>query len=66
MLVGTPLHAPEQLEGRPVVARSDVFAFGAVLYEMATGMRAFEGASQASLIASILERQPAPLTSLQR
>ncbi|HXT19678.1 MAG TPA: protein kinase, partial [Thermoanaerobaculia bacterium] len=66
MLVGT-IHymAPEQLEGQTVDARSDVFAFGAVLYEMATGMRAFEGSSQASLIASILERQPAPLTSLQ-
>src|SRR6185503_10247025 len=66
MLVGT-IHymAPEQLEGRPVDARSDVFAFGAVVYEMATGMRAFEGTSQASLIASILERQPAPISSLQ-
>jgi len=66
MLVGT-IHymAPEQLEGRTVDARSDVFAFGAVLYEMATGIRAFDGSSQASLIASILERQPASLTSLQ-
>jgi len=66
LLVGT-IHymAPEQLEGKAVDGRADVFAFGAVLYEMATGIRAFEGSSQASLIASILERQPAAITSLQ-
>src|SRR5262249_28683417 len=46
-------------------ARSDIFAFGALLFEMVTGRKAFEGKTQASLIASILERQPAPIASLQ-
>ena len=57
--------APEQLEGREADARSDIFAFGAVLYEMATGRRAFEGKSQASLIASILTSDPAPISVVQ-
>ncbi|HEY3172296.1 MAG TPA: protein kinase [Thermoanaerobaculia bacterium] len=57
--------APEQLEGREADARTDIFAFGSVLYEMVTGRKAFAGASQASLIASILEKQPEPITSLQ-
>ena len=48
--------APEQLEGKEADARSDIFAFGAVLYEMVTGKRAFEGASRASVIVAILER----------
>src|SRR5437588_3734258 len=52
--------APEQLEGKETDARTDIFAFGAVLYEMLTGKRAFEGNSQASLIAAILDRQPPP------
>jgi Tol biopolymer transport system component/tRNA A-37 threonylcarbamoyl transferase component Bud32 len=60
--------APEQLEGNEADARSDIFAFGAVLYEMATGRKAFSGKSQASLIGSILRDEPvsvseaAPLT----
>ena len=57
--------APEQIEGQDVDARADLWAFGCVLYEMATGRRAFEGKTQASLIASILERQPTPISELQ-
>ncbi len=56
--------APELLEGGAADARSDIFAFGAVLYEMATGRRAFEGKTQASLIASILKEAPRPLAEL--
>ena len=54
--------APEQLEGREVDARADIFAFGAVLYEMLTGQAAFRGTSQASLIASILTRDLPPVS----
>ncbi len=57
--------APEQLEGKDADARTDIFAFGAVLYEMLTGKKAFEGHSQASLLAAIIERQPERLSSLQ-
>jgi eukaryotic-like serine/threonine-protein kinase len=57
--------APEQLEGRDVDARADIFAFGAVLYEMLTGKRAFDGKSQASVIAAILSTDPPPVSSLQ-
>jgi eukaryotic-like serine/threonine-protein kinase len=57
--------APEQLEGSESDARSDIFAFGAVLYEMATGKKAFAGKSQASLIGSILRDEPAPVSSVQ-
>ncbi len=61
-LVGTFQYmSPEQLEGREADVRSDLWALGCVLYEMATGRRAFEGRSQASLIAAILEREPAPV-----
>jgi Tol biopolymer transport system component len=56
--------APEQLEGREADARSDIFAFGLVFYELITGKRAFEGPSQASLIASILKEQPRPITEV--
>jgi len=50
--------APEQLEAKDADARSDIFAFGAVLYEMLTGRKAFEGSSQASLISAIMSREP--------
>jgi len=64
-IVGTFQYmAPEQLEGRVADARTDLFAFGCVLYEMASGRRAFDGASQASLIASILKDTPRPLTEV--
>jgi Tol biopolymer transport system component len=61
-IVGTFQYmSPEQLEGRDADVRSDIWALGCVLYEMVTGRLAFEGRSQASLIAAILEREPAPI-----
>jgi serine/threonine protein kinase/WD40 repeat protein len=57
--------APEQLEGKEADARTDIFAFGTVVYEMVTGKRAFEGKSQASLISSIMSVEPVPLSSIQ-
>ena len=56
--------APEQVEAKEVDARTDIFAFGVVVYEMATGKKAFEGKSQASLMAKILETDPAPMSAL--
>src|SRR5262245_20687283 len=57
--------APEQLEGREADSRSDIFAFGCVLYEMLTGKKAFSGHSQASLITSIMGSEPPPISSIQ-
>ena len=57
--------APEQLEGGEAEPRSDIFAFGCVLYEMLTGQKAFSGKSQASLIGSIMNSDPAPISSIQ-
>jgi eukaryotic-like serine/threonine-protein kinase len=56
--------APEQLEGKEADGRTDIFAFGAVLYEMATGRKAFSGTSQASLISSIMKDEPAPISAI--
>jgi eukaryotic-like serine/threonine-protein kinase len=65
-IVGTLQYmAPEQLEGKETDARTDIFALGAVIYEMATGMKAFDGKSPASIIAKILETDPPPIRSLQ-
>ena len=57
--------APEQVEGKEVDARTDIFAFGAVVYEMATGKKAFEGKTSASVMAKILEADPPSMSSLQ-
>jgi Tol biopolymer transport system component len=56
--------APEQLEGQEADARTDIFAFGAVVYEMLSGKKAFQGKSQVSLIGAILEREPISLSTL--
>ncbi|MGA7410698.1 MAG: protein kinase, partial [Bryobacteraceae bacterium] len=64
-IVGTASYmSPEQAQGRPVDARSDIFSFGAVLYEMLSGRRAFQGANLMSTLAAILEKDPAPLAEL--
>jgi hypothetical protein len=65
-IVGTVSYiSPEQLEGRKVDGRTDLFAFGAVLYEMITGRRPFAGESRASVIAAILTSDPSPMSTLQ-
>ena len=65
-LLGTLQYmSPEQLDGKPVDARSDIFAFGATLYEMLTGARPFDGDGQASVIGSILKDEPAPLREIR-
>jgi eukaryotic-like serine/threonine-protein kinase len=63
-IVGTIQYmSPEQIEGKEADARSDIFAFGAVLYEMATGTRAFQGKSQISVASAILEKDPEPASA---
>lgn len=57
--------SPEQVEGKEADPRSDIFALGAVLYEMATGQRAFEGKTPASVMAAVLERNPRSISALQ-
>jgi eukaryotic-like serine/threonine-protein kinase len=65
-IVGTVQYmSPEQLETKETDARSDLFSFGAVLYEMVTGNHAFVGRSQASIIAAILEHEPQAISSFQ-
>jgi eukaryotic-like serine/threonine-protein kinase len=66
MILGTMQYmAPEQIEGKDTDARTDIFAFGAVLFEMLTGRKAFEADSRAALMVAILDREPARLTALQ-
>jgi len=66
VIVGTPqFMSPEQAEGREVDARTDIFAFGCVLFEMLTGKRAFDGATTTSIIAAILHTDPPPVSSLR-
>ena len=65
VIVGTVAYmSPEQAEGKPVDTRSDIFSFGAVLYEMLTGRRAFEGHSAISTLSSVLRDHPAPVAEL--
>jgi Tol biopolymer transport system component len=65
-LLGTLQYmAPEQVEGKEADARADIFAFGALLYEMITGRRAFQGKSQATLISAIMTGEPPPISTLQ-
>jgi eukaryotic-like serine/threonine-protein kinase len=65
-VVGTVQYmSPEQIEGKEADARSDIFALGCVLYETATGKRAFEGKSNLSIASAILEKDPEPISSIQ-
>ena len=67
MIVGTMAYmSPEQAEGKPIDARSDIFSFGSVLYEMLTGKRAFEGQSSAALLSAIMRDDPKPLNEVKR
>jgi Tol biopolymer transport system component/predicted Ser/Thr protein kinase len=62
-IVGTVAYmSPEQAQGKPVDARSDIFSFGSVLYEMVTGRRAFQGDTKISTLAAIINQEPAPLS----
>ena len=65
-IVGTVQYmSPEQIEGKEADARSDIFALGSVLYEMAAGKRPFEGKSQISLASAILEKDPEPISAIK-
>jgi serine/threonine protein kinase len=66
-LVGTVAYmSPEQARGKRIDARSDIFSFGSVLYEMITGTRAFRGEDNISILAAILEREPAPIRTISK
>src|ERR1700674_2265030 len=65
-IVGTFQYmSPEQVEGKEVDGRSDIFSFGSVLYEMVTGRRAFQGKSNLSVASAVLEKDPEPISTLQ-
>src|SRR6476620_4190526 len=66
MILGTPQYmAPEQIEGRDADARTDLFAFGCVLYELLTGQKAFDGKTPSSTMAALLATEPRPMRELQ-
>jgi Tol biopolymer transport system component/predicted Ser/Thr protein kinase len=66
-VVGTPSYmSPEQAQGQSVDARSDIFSFGAVLYEMLTGRRAFRGATRLAVLTAILKEEPEPISSISK
>lgn len=65
-IVGTFQYmSPEQIEGKELDGRSDIFSLGAILYEMLTGKRAFEGKSQLSVVSAILEKEPQPIAAIK-
>ncbi len=67
MIVGTMAYmSPEQAEEKPIDARSDIFSFGSVLYEMLTGKKAFEGPSSAAVLSSVIRDDPKPLNEVNR
>ena len=66
-ILGTASYmSPEQAAGKPVDARSDIFSFGSVLYEMVTGQRAFQGDSKMSILAAVLNQEPKPASEISR
>jgi serine/threonine protein kinase len=67
IIVGTLAYmSPEQAEGKPIDARSDIFSFGAVFYEMLTGKKAFDADSSAALLAAVMRDNPTPVSELRR
>ena len=64
MLGTTPYMSPEQAEGKTIDARSDIFSFGSLLYEMVSGQHPFQGASRLSTLTGILHKEPAPLADV--